>query len=351
MRRSQGFSLIDLMVAMLVGLIVIGGGIYVYVSSQRNLNEVHASTEVSENGRFALYVLSNALREAGFMGEVAVGSIEVRTDIPVQVGGDCSIRSGVTSGIEDWSSQISAENLITPVFVDFVKDNGYLFATQDKEQGSTAVAACLETDSGADQPGLLPFKSDSHLLVTKRVNANSISSAASVTSKYAIVSNHIGGALYDSGDLTDSMIQTGGEFVGGQFWEYEYEKFFVDDDADGIPILYRQSMNTGTPEALVAGIEDIRIRINQRESSDNLGEFGTTSDGRNPRDLDCSLVTVVEVFVLARSIDSINSSATNTARTYDVGGFSRTFDDGFKREVFTTTVTLRNPSMWALGEL
>ena len=48
---------------------------------------------------------------------------------------------------------------------------------------------------------------------------------------------------------------------------------------------------------------------------------------------------MAEVFVLARSIDSINSSATNTARTYDVGGFTRTFDDGFKREVFTTTVT------------
>ena len=68
MRRSQGFSLIELMVAMLVGLIVIGGGIYVYVSSQRNLNEVHASTEVSENGRFALYVLSNARRSRPIVG-------------------------------------------------------------------------------------------------------------------------------------------------------------------------------------------------------------------------------------------------------------------------------------------
>ena len=123
-------------------------------------------------------------------------------------------------------------------------------------------------------------------MITKRVNANSISSAASVTSKYAIVSNHIGGALYAAGDLADSMIQTGGEFVGGQFWEYEYEKFFVDDDADGIPTLYRQSMDTGAPEALVVGIEDIRIRINQRESSDNLGEFVTVSDGLAPTNLD-----------------------------------------------------------------
>ena len=349
MRRSQGFSLIELMVAMLVGLIVVGGGIYVYVSSQRNLNEVHASTEVSENGRFALYVLSNALREAGFMGEVATSSIEVRADIPVGVGGDCFIRSSQTGPTDDWRSQISAEDLTTPVFVDFVKANEVLSSTQDKF-GTTE--GCLE-NLGANQAGFLPFegKEGAHLLITKRVNANSISSAASVTSKYAIVSNHIGGALYDSGDLSDTMIQTGGEFVGGQFWEYEYEKFFVDDDADGIPTLYRQSMDTGLPEALVTGIEDIRIRINQRESSDKLGEFVTTSEGRSPTELDYSLVTVAEVFVLARSIDSINSSATNTARTYDIGGFSRTFDDGFKREVFTSTVTLRNPSMWALGEL
>lgn len=350
MRRARGFSLIELMVAMLVGLIVIGGGIYVYVSSQRNLNEVNASTQVSENGRFALYVLSNALREAGFMGEVATSSIEVRADIPVAVGGDCASRTAVTSSIDDWATQISAENLTTPVFVDFVKTNGYLFATQDKEQG-TSTEACLETDPGVDQPGLLPFKQDSNFLITKRVSANPASSAAAVTSKYAIVSNHIAGALYATGDLADSMIQTGGEFVGGQFWEYEYEKFFVDDDDDGVPTLYRQSMDTGTPQALVAGVEDIRIRINQRQSSDNLGEFVTTSDAFNPGALDYSLVTVAEVFVLARSIDSVNSTATNTARTYDVGGFARTFDDGFKREVFTTTVTLRNPSMWALGAL
>ena len=77
-----------------------------------------------------------------------------------------------TGPTDDWRSQISAEDLTTPVLWTLLT-NEVLFSTQDKF-GTTE--GCLE-NLGANQAGFLPFegKEGAHLLITKRVNANSIS--------------------------------------------------------------------------------------------------------------------------------------------------------------------------------
>lgn len=66
--RAQGFTLIELMVAMLLGLIVVGGVISVFVASQQTYRANEALGDVEDGSRTAFEMLARDLRYAGTTG-------------------------------------------------------------------------------------------------------------------------------------------------------------------------------------------------------------------------------------------------------------------------------------------
>lgn len=67
-RADGGFSLIELMVAMLLGLIVIGGATSVFLASQRTYRTNEALGDVQDNTRIAFELLARDIRKAGMTG-------------------------------------------------------------------------------------------------------------------------------------------------------------------------------------------------------------------------------------------------------------------------------------------
>lgn len=69
MRYSQkGLSLIELMVAMLIGLILIAGIGNIFIDSKRTYSFQQGLARIQENGRMALEFLGRDIRMAGYMG-------------------------------------------------------------------------------------------------------------------------------------------------------------------------------------------------------------------------------------------------------------------------------------------
>lgn len=68
-QKQQGFSLIEMMVAMLIGLFLIGGVISVYVSNSQSSRVNTGLRTIQENGRFALISLRDSLQMAGFISD------------------------------------------------------------------------------------------------------------------------------------------------------------------------------------------------------------------------------------------------------------------------------------------
>ncbi len=64
--RQAGFSLIELMITMLIGLFMIGGIISVFISSSQNYRVQRALSEVQDKGRFAIQKLREDIQNAGF---------------------------------------------------------------------------------------------------------------------------------------------------------------------------------------------------------------------------------------------------------------------------------------------
>lgn len=74
---QKGFSLIELMIALVMGLFLIGGVISVFIGSSQSFSSNEALSRVQENGRFALEMISQELRSVGYKGECYDEVIEI----------------------------------------------------------------------------------------------------------------------------------------------------------------------------------------------------------------------------------------------------------------------------------
>jgi type IV pilus assembly protein PilW len=70
MRRTAGFSLIELMIAMTIGLLLLSGLAMIFVNSSDSNREMQKTAQQIENGRFAVEIISQDLRLAGFYGHL-----------------------------------------------------------------------------------------------------------------------------------------------------------------------------------------------------------------------------------------------------------------------------------------
>jgi type IV pilus assembly protein PilW len=68
LQRQQGFSLVELMVGMVLGLLLLGAIMQVYLSTKLTFNTQDEKSALEESGRYALDVLARDVRIAGLAG-------------------------------------------------------------------------------------------------------------------------------------------------------------------------------------------------------------------------------------------------------------------------------------------
>jgi len=67
-RRQSGFSLLELMIAITIGLFLLAGLSAVFVTSNRNYADLSKASQQIENGRFAVQTVADELSLAGYYG-------------------------------------------------------------------------------------------------------------------------------------------------------------------------------------------------------------------------------------------------------------------------------------------
>src|SRR5918994_6699828 len=66
--RQAGFSVVELMVAMVISLLLLGGVVTVFTGSKRTYERLERLSRTQESGRFALDAIVRDIRSAGYMG-------------------------------------------------------------------------------------------------------------------------------------------------------------------------------------------------------------------------------------------------------------------------------------------
>jgi type IV pilus assembly protein PilW len=74
--KQAGFSLIELMIAMGLGLFMLAGIIQVTVGSRQAFDVIHAQSITQESGRFAMSFISRSLRAAGYLNPGDITDID-----------------------------------------------------------------------------------------------------------------------------------------------------------------------------------------------------------------------------------------------------------------------------------
>ncbi len=68
--RQRGLTLIELMVALVIGLLIVAAMSVLFAGSSRSRRELELSADVIENGRYAVDVLTSELSQTGFYGSL-----------------------------------------------------------------------------------------------------------------------------------------------------------------------------------------------------------------------------------------------------------------------------------------
>lgn len=99
-KSNQGLSLIELLIAMVLGLTLTAGIIQIYVGTSTTERDQEARLRIQENGRFAMNYLGQEVRMAGYLGCLgAIGGATVNSTLdspPV------SFQPGV--GVQGWEA-------------------------------------------------------------------------------------------------------------------------------------------------------------------------------------------------------------------------------------------------------
>ena len=332
---TAGFSLVELMVGMVLGLILIGGAVSIYLASKQSYVEVEQVATLTENARFAERIIGDSLRQVGFLGEVPPDRVDYQSLLSsAALADDCDSPSGAR-----------AYDLSRLVFAATVESFGCI---DDGKVGTDALVIKHALPQPiSDNPRDGGSGGDSS-------PGNGVIDSLQDGKVYVMTSN-VGGVLFDG--AAPPTITTGGEFPDGTAWEYQYEVFYIRQPTAGdVPRLARRllSYNPATSamefvtEDLAEGVEELKLLFGY--DSDNNGEVDTYKDvaaidtGGN-----WSEVESVEVFMLVRN--ATEDTQYTDSKTYRMGGDTvGPKNDHYRRLISHSSVSLRNLKLIIRGE-
>lgn len=326
-KRYAGFTLVELMVSMAIGLLIVLALITLLINVNRNNSEMSKSNRQIENGRFAIQMLESDLIHGGFWGSLpyTVGTLPV-FPVPTAVPGPC-----VMTG---WD-------------VDPYKTNLLGIPVQGFSNGST-LAACGVT-------GVLP---SSDVLVVRHANTCEWGSAGcdgggdtgphiQVSACRTVVPPATAPEdPYVIDSATFPLLQKDCLTVEPKRRKIVTNIYYV-ATSNNLPTLMRIALVNGvyaTPQPLIEGIEAFRVEY----GIDNVGGDGSADTYVSCPAAGCTLaqladVVSVKVHVLSRNLDATPGYI--DGKSYQLGAtIIAAANDGFKRHVYSSTVRLVNPS-------
>jgi type IV pilus assembly protein PilW len=324
---QRGLTLVELMIAMTLGLMIVGSVLGVYVGASRNLSQNDRHARMQENARYALRAIAEDVVMAGFWGQV-LDATDVGTAL-APTAGDC----GDAIAVFDASTALLANNYhespaatqFTPcAAIDGVRQAGTDILAIKRVAGAVTASTGTDVDD-VDGDG------DTIEIVT--TGASDL-----IDEEVYLRTNGT------SGQLVDDASSLNPPAAGERDWRYIPRIYFVrsyyEAVGDGIPALCRFELDETSladSTCLAEGIEDLHLQFGVDDDGDGVPNRYIST----PSAAEIDTAIAARIFVLARSSEP-DPHYVNT-KDYNLGGTAvPAAGDGHYRQVFGTTVSLRN---------
>ncbi len=294
--HQTGFTLIEILVAMTLGLLLLAGVLQIFINSKASYRFNEAQSRLQENGRFALQMVAEDIRIAGFWGCQGSGVLVVDHLNPP--GG--SFVNPALSGI------IGTEVAGTP---DSITLQGAVGGGLPVNSHTVATATITTSANNGLAQGDLFLVGDctrADLLQITNPNpgagtVNFVTGGSNITGP--TVAYGVNAVLYRAGSVA----------------------YTIANGNSGQPSLFR-SVNGAAPTELVEGVEDLQIVYGADTNGDGTANIYDTANIVN-----MNTVVSVRVDLVLRSLDD------NIASTVDANAGDRRL-----RRTFSSTIVLRN---------
>jgi len=331
-RPMRGFSLVEMMVAMTIGLALLTVLALLFANSSRAQKEITMSAQQVENGRYALEVLSDNLRHAGYYGYYfGMPAASALVD-PCSLT-QADLRNGIALPIQGYDSPSSSP-------LDCIDDANHVPGT---DVVVIRRASTVTTASGSLTGNLFYIQATA----SPNIAANPVVALGSNAASFNLTVRNGSGAN-----------------VPAPIRQLETHIYFVspcsnptgngntvctgtDDGGRPIPTLKRMELTVDSGGAtsmvtypLVEGIENFQAEYGVDSDNDGApnGAFlsipATIADWQN--------VMAARIYVLARNTEMTAGYTDN--KTYVLGGTTVTPGGQFKRHLYSTVVRIKNQS-------
>lgn len=317
LNRQRGLSLIELMISLVVGLILLGGLIQIYLSSKQSYNAQEQLARMQESGRLGMEFMTRDLRRAGYWG----GNVDTLT-IAGNPGPEDPAHTCDLGAPNDWGRmtrwRISGLNDTNAGYVDCV--TGYL-----RGDVLTTRYASFETVDPASSPAGLFYRST---MFTGRVMTGTLA-------------GHDDNLIPpDPAFAEQHLVPVVRQLVAHSYYVGASGRTC---GADNIPSLFRVRLNaSGVPiaEEIASGIEQFQVRYLLGTEYRDANELVAT---------DWPQVSAVRIWMLVRA--ECREPDLQNDTTYAMGDLDAVAPyvppDGpnFRRQLYVSTIMLRNTAV------
>lgn len=330
--RQVGVSLIELMIAVALGLFLLSGLTYLYVSSKTSYSTQGSVANVQEMLRFGFEYLAYDLRMAGYMGCANIREMtpQVVANPPVPTLGLGNSLVGFNSGT-GWTNPTTVTRLSG---TDVVTMSRASLSSVHLSQNSDGSQFHISTNPYGFVDNQILIVTDCRRSDVFRGAFSSSSGKINVAHASNVNSQPTGSTCAPgSGKLVTECGAAGNYKKDAMLMGLESWTYFVGVNPRGNPALFRVGINSATPEELVEGVYDMQIDYGLDTVSDSI--FVADSYSASPTDW--TQVVSAKVTLWARSSDN---NVVPDSQTYTYDGNNVT--DRRYRQAFTTAIGLRN---------
>lgn len=310
LQTQSGFSLVELMIALLLGLLLMSGIIAVYLESKQSFVQDEAISRVQENGRFALRLLTREIAMGGFYaGVTEPGAISA----PAGADACATWLLNPTQVIETYNN---ADGGVSAAFGT---------CTLAAVAGTDVIAVRRASDKpvilhGDWQTGFTAFTAAQHYLHTE--------------------SSGLGPAEIRLGSALNGATLTSGASTA-DVWNYFGRIYYIGTE-NGIPSLCTRTAQNTAQTCPVSGVESLQLELGVDTSGDGIPDrFISGAVSPVVGDVDVATVVSMRVNLLVRSPELARSFAAES-RNWVVGDETITTNDQYYRRVFSATVPRNN---------
>jgi type IV pilus assembly protein PilW len=335
--RVRGYTMVELLVSITIGLVILAALVTLFAGNSRERAEVERANQQTENGRYALQLLSEDVRDAGYLGSFNPGTVagpNPQLVIPTALPNACAtdvatLNSAMTLAVQGYDDGANAPGCLT-----------------DVRAGTDILVVRRASTCAVGTAGCDP-------LVAGDVYLQAAGCAAqfSAGTYYALDFNLGNLNLLQKDCATPALL-----------YLYRTHIYFIANDdkpGDGVPTLKRAELGAGAFNIvpLVEGIENLQLEYGLDTNVPTTGTPAVYTADPNTYNA-CVPATCVAYWrnTVALQIDILSRNQTPTqgytdTKTYTLGltaaggpNILGPFNDSYKRHTYSTVARLNNPA-------